>query len=57
MATIIGLMIIHKLTLTLPSHYKLTVKVSPGSHQSEHPLNKQLSDKERVFAAMENPSI
>ncbi|KAL3630298.1 Protein AE7-like 1 [Castilleja foliolosa] len=38
---------------------KLTVdiKVAPGSHASEESVNKQLNDKERVAAALENPNI
>ncbi len=32
-------------------------QVSPGSHSSEHAVNKQLSDKERVAAALENPNL
>jgi hypothetical protein len=29
----------------------------PGSHASEAAVNKQLSDKERVAAALENPNL
>lgn len=28
--------------------------ITEGTHQSEHAVNKQLNDKERVAAAMEN---
>lgn len=31
--------------------------MSPGSHASEAAVNKQLNDKERVAAALENPSL
>jgi hypothetical protein len=32
-------------------------QVSPGSHSSEAAVNKQLGDKERVAAALENPNL
>jgi len=32
----------------------VSVKIAPGTHVSEGPINKQLADKERVAAAMEN---
>ena len=35
----------------------MDVKVSPGSHASEEAINKQLADKERVTAALENPHL
>jgi hypothetical protein len=33
------------------------IKVKPGSHQSELAVNKQLNDKERVAAALENKHL
>ena len=36
---------------------KVDVTVTPGSHASEHQVNKQLNDKERVAAALENSSL
>jgi hypothetical protein len=33
------------------------VQLSPGSHSTEAAVNKQLNDKERVLAALENPSL
>lgn len=33
------------------------VQLSPGSHSTEAQVNKQLNDKERVLAALENPSL
>ena len=57
MANMIGLMIIVKLKRSLPSRYKIDVKVKSGSHQNETDLNKQLKDKERVMAAQENQGI
>mmetsp|Transcript_42479 Transcript_42479/g.96147 ORF Transcript_42479/g.96147 Transcript_42479/m.96147 type:complete len:174 (+) Transcript_42479:2-523(+) len=57
MATLIGLSIRVKLARSLPSRFKVSVKISPGSHSSEHAVNKQLHDKERVAAALENPHL
>ena len=54
MATLIGLSIRVKLLRSLSQQYKVTVLISPGSHQSEEAVNKQLNDKERVAAALEN---
>ncbi|KAJ0253650.1 Protein AE7-like 1 [Hirschfeldia incana] len=57
MATIIGLCLRAKLKECLPLHYKVDIRVSPGSHADEHSVNKQLNDKERVVAALENPNL
>ena len=54
MATLIGLSIRVKLLRSLPDRIKVMVKISPGSHASEEAVNKQLADKERVAAALEN---
>eukprot|EP00752_Nemacystus_decipiens_P018527 g16610.t1 len=54
MATLIGLCIRVKLQRSLPSRFKVTVRIAPGTHSSEGAVNKQLSDKERVAAAREN---
>ncbi|PCH38425.1 hypothetical protein WOLCODRAFT_130886 [Wolfiporia cocos MD-104 SS10] len=58
MSTFIGLSIRVRLLRSLPQRYKVDIRVKPGSHQSEHaPVNKQLNDKERVAAALENPAL
>mmetsp|Transcript_31617 Transcript_31617/g.70344 ORF Transcript_31617/g.70344 Transcript_31617/m.70344 type:complete len:162 (+) Transcript_31617:181-666(+) len=57
MATLIGLCIRVKLMRSLPNRFKVDIKVSPGSHSSEAAVNKQLGDKERVAAALENPNL
>ncbi|KAK9993555.1 hypothetical protein SO802_023258 [Lithocarpus litseifolius] len=57
MATIIGLCLRVKLSRSLPSRYKVDIRVAPGSHASESAVNKQLNDKERVAAALENPNL
>jgi hypothetical protein len=46
-----------KLLRSLPSRFKVDVNVTPGSHASEAQVNKQLNDKERVAAALENSSL
>jgi len=57
MATLIGLSIMVKLIRCLPSRFKINVKISKGSHSTEDAINKQLNDKERVSAALENPNL
>ena len=57
MATLIGLCIRVKLIRSLPNRFKVSIKIYPGSHQSELAINKQLNDKERVAAALENKHL
>lgn len=57
MATVIGLCLRVKLMRSLPSRYKMDIRVAPGSHATEAAVNKQLNDKERVAAALENPNL
>ena len=57
MATLIGLCIRVKLLRGLPSRFKVAVRVAPGSHSSEEAVNRQLADKERVAAALENGQL
>nr|GMD30210.1 protein AE7-like [Ipomoea batatas] len=57
MATVIGLCLRVKLMRCLPSRYKVDIRVAPGSHATEAAVNKQLNDKERVAAALENPNL
>ncbi|XP_042221402.1 MIP18 family protein galla-2-like [Homarus americanus] len=57
MASLIGLSIRLKLFQALPARIKVDVRITPGTHSSEHAINKQLSDKERVAAALENPHL
>lgn len=57
MSTLIGLCIRVQLLRCLPRRFKVDVTVTPGSHASEHQVNKQLNDKERVAAALENASL
>ncbi|KAJ4874558.1 MIP18 family protein [Raphanus sativus] len=57
MATIIGLCVRVKLMRSLPRRYKIDIRVAPGTHATEAAVNKQLNDKERVAAALENPNL
>ncbi|KAF7061164.1 hypothetical protein CFC21_067882 [Triticum aestivum] len=57
MATVIGLCLRLKLMQNFPPHYKIDIKVAPGSLANEESVNKQLNDKERVAAALENPNL
>ncbi|CAA0838811.1 MIP18 family protein [Striga hermonthica] len=57
MATVIGLCLQVKLMRSLPSRFKVDIRVAPGTHATEAAVNKQLHDKERVAAALENPNL
>ncbi|KAL1455935.1 hypothetical protein WDU94_000700 [Cyamophila willieti] len=57
MATLIGLSIRVRLIRALPTRFKVTVEITPGSHSTEFAINKQLADKERVAAALENSTL
>ncbi|XP_046550527.1 cytosolic iron-sulfur assembly component 2B-like [Haliotis rubra] len=57
MATLIGLSIRVKLIRSLPARFKVDVSITPGTHASEEAVNKQLADKERVAAALENSHL
>ena len=57
MATLIGLSIRVKLIRALPARFKTTVRIEPGTHMQEDSVNKQLNDKERVSAALENANL
>lgn len=57
MSTLIGLCIRVKLLRSLPTRFKVDIFVEPGSHSSEEDVNKQLNDKERVAAALENSHL
>lgn len=57
LATLIGLSIQVKLLRCLPARLKIDVRITEGSHSTEEAVNKQLGDKERVAAALENPNL
>jgi len=54
LASLIGLCIQVKLLRSIPAQHKISVRIAPGSHSTEDIVNKQLADKERVAAALEN---
>ena len=57
MATLIGLCIRVQLLRSISSKFKVDIHITPGTHQSEQQVNKQLNDKERVAAALENDHL
>ena len=57
MATLIGLSIRVRLLRVLPRRFKVRVEIYPGTHASRDAVNKQLKDKERVAAALENAHL
>ena len=57
LATLIGLCLRIKLERCLGQRHKLDISVAEGSHSVEKDVNKQINDKERVAAAMENPHL
>ncbi|EGV93976.1 UPF0195 protein FAM96A [Cricetulus griseus] len=57
LATLIGLCLRVKLQQCLPIKHKLEIYISEGTHSKEEDINKQINDKERVTAAMENPNL
>ncbi len=57
LATLIGLCLRVKLERNLQQKFKLDICVTEGMHSIEADVNKQINDKERVAAAMENPNL
>lgn len=57
LATVIGLAVRCRLEQTLPPNYRVEVKMKEGSHAQDDQVNKQLGDKERVAAALENDTL
>lgn len=57
LAAIIGLCVRTKLEKNLPYNFKLDIFIKEGSHTTAAELTKQINDKERVAAAMENKNI
>jgi hypothetical protein len=57
MATLIGLCLRVKMLRSLPKRFKVDIAITPGTHASEFAVNKQLNDKERVAAALENSHL
>ncbi|XP_073813457.1 cytosolic iron-sulfur assembly component galla-1 [Musca autumnalis] len=57
LATLIGLCIRIKVERSLPHNIKLDIFIKKGTHNTEEEINKQINDKERIAAAMENPNL
>ncbi|XP_017877128.1 MIP18 family protein galla-1 isoform X2 [Ceratina calcarata] len=57
LATLIGLCIRVKLERQLEDFFKLDIYIKKGAHSTEQEINKQINDKERIAAAMENPNL
>jgi metal-sulfur cluster biosynthetic enzyme len=57
LATVIGLAVRMRLEQALPPNYRIIVRVKPGSHAQDDQMTKQVSDKERVIAALENQQL
>jgi hypothetical protein len=55
--TTAGLSLRVRLMRSLPPRYRIDLRIKAGTHQSEHAVNKQLNDKERVRAALENQHL
>ncbi|CAO1322093.1 unnamed protein product [Diamesa tonsa] len=57
LATLIGLCIRIKIMRSFAHNLKLDIFIKKGSHNTEEEINKQINDKERVSAALENPNL
>jgi len=59
LATLIGLCIRTKLQQELPEpgNFKIDIFIKEGSHSTSEEITKQINDKERVAAALENPNL
>ncbi|XP_060564896.1 LOW QUALITY PROTEIN: cytosolic iron-sulfur assembly component 2A-like [Ruditapes philippinarum] len=57
LASLIGLCLRRKLITCFPEKHKLDIFVKEGSHDTADEINKQINDKERIAAAMENPNL
>ncbi|KAK2759074.1 hypothetical protein FQN54_003173 [Arachnomyces sp. PD_36] len=57
LATVIGLGVRVRLEQSLPPRFRVDVRVKEGTHTTVEETNKQLGDKERVAAALENGNI
>lgn len=57
LATVIGLAVRVRLEAALPPNYRVDIRVKEGTHKQDDQVTKQLSDKERVAAALENDTL
>lgn len=57
LATVIGLGVRVRLEQALPPRYRVEVKIKKDTHAQAEEVSKQLADKERVAAALENENL
>jgi metal-sulfur cluster biosynthetic enzyme len=57
LATVIGLGVRVRLEGALPPSFRVDVRIKDGTHAQDDQVNKQLGDKERVAAALENDTL
>ncbi|KJZ76978.1 hypothetical protein HIM_03855 [Hirsutella minnesotensis 3608] len=57
LATVIGLGVRVRLEQALPPNYRVDVRCKENTHSQDDQVNKQLGDKERVAAALENDTL
>jgi metal-sulfur cluster biosynthetic enzyme len=57
LATVIGLGVRVRLEESLPARFRVDVRIKEGTHSTAEEVNKQLADKERVSAALWNPTL
>lgn len=57
LTTVIGLGVKVRLLQALPPRFRVDVRIKEGTSQTADEVNKQLGDKERVAAAMENRNL
>jgi metal-sulfur cluster biosynthetic enzyme len=57
LATVIGLGVRVRLEQALPPRFRVDVRLKEGTHSTADAVNKQLGDKERVAAALENATL
>lgn len=57
LATVIGLGVRVRLEQALPPRFRVDVKIKEGTHSTGEAVTKQLGDKERVAAALENQTL
>ncbi|KAJ5330994.1 MIP18 family protein [Penicillium atrosanguineum] len=57
LATVIGLGVRVRLEQSLPPRFRVDVRIKEGTHSTGDEVNKQLGDKERVAAALENGAL
>lgn len=57
LATVIGLGVRVRLEQALPPRFRVDVRIKEGTHSTAAAVTKQLGDKERVAAALENQTL